>query len=193
LAGAGLYFDGNGRLSVKLDPDGPQKFDHLGRIQTLVDDGLTIKPGSPRKIRAVKDDKSVFINKRNELEARPPSSYVVNDSRSVRGESLNDAMDALADDIRTALASASGGSVSVTVDFGASFSHYATAVVTGQSWVGALSEIAASPFVSTNPMETSLFQFSPVVSDIVAGDGFTLSVYTPVKAKGTYTFHCVGS
>ena len=34
--------------------------------------------------------------------------------------------------------------------------------------------------------------FQTVVSDFVNGVGFPLSVYTPVEAKGTYTFTCVG-
>lgn len=40
--------------------------------------------------------------------------------------------------------------------------------------------------------ETALMSFQTVVSDFVNGVGFTLSVYTPVEAKGTYTFTCVG-
>ncbi len=83
------------------------------------------------------------------------------------------------------------GSVTATVDFGASFTHYATVAVTGQAWVTALSKIVAMPS-GGNPMENAILQFSPTVSDLVVGDGFTLSVYTPAKAKGTYTFSCLG-
>lgn len=88
-------------------------------------------------------------------------------------------------------ASGSGNAVYATVDFGASFTHYATVAVTGQTWVTALSKIVAMP-TGGNPMENAILQFAPTVTDLVVGDGFTLSVYTPVKAKGTYTFNCIG-
>lgn len=91
----------------------------------------------------------------------------------------------------------SGGgvnTVTVTVDFGASFTHYAEVVVSGQSWVTAASEIAATPLCTgSDYMEYPLFQFSPVVHSLVAGVGFTLGVYTPIEAKGSYTFSCVGA
>lgn len=90
-------------------------------------------------------------------------------------------------------ASATGApnAVQVVVDFGSSFTHFSQTVVTGEAWVTVSSVITAS-LTNTNPVEASLFQFSLVVSDLVAGDGFTLSVYTPVEAKGTYTFNCIG-
>lgn len=93
----------------------------------------------------------------------------------------------------TASSSGSGNSVTVTVDFGASFTHFAQTVVTGQSWVAVDSEISATPLAAAGAIEeTALMAFSTVISDRVAGDGFTLSVYTPTEAKGTYTFSCIG-
>lgn len=90
-------------------------------------------------------------------------------------------------------AGGSGNAVDVTVDFGASFSHYATATVTGQTWVTGTSKIVATVKAAANKaMETAIFQFAATVSDLVVGTGFTLSVFTPVRAKGTYTFSCVG-
>lgn len=86
-----------------------------------------------------------------------------------------------------------GNSVTVTVDFGASFSHFAQTVVTGQAWVASGSEIVATPLAATGEdVETALFQFSASVGTLVVGTGFTLSVYSPIEAKGTYTFSCLG-
>jgi hypothetical protein len=96
-------------------------------------------------------------------------------------------------DSLTINASGGGSSVSVVVDFGASFTHFAQTVVTGQTWVAAGSDITVTPLAAAGAAEeTALMAFSTAVSDIVAGTGFTLSVYTPVEAKGTYTFSCIG-
>ena len=85
------------------------------------------------------------------------------------------------------------GTVAVSVDFGSAFTHFAQTVVTGETWVATSSSILATPLAAAGQVEeTALMSFQPVVSDLVAGTGFTLSVYTPVEAKGTYTFTCVG-
>jgi hypothetical protein len=101
-----------------------------------------------------------------------------------------------ATDYDTEWATPSGGggnSTTVTVDFGASFTHYAEAVVTGQSWVASGSEITATPLSTTGDhMEVALLSFQPVVHTLVASTGFTLGVYTPIEAKGSYTFSCIG-
>jgi hypothetical protein len=90
-------------------------------------------------------------------------------------------------------AAGGGNAVEVTVDFGASFTHFAETVVTGQAWVTGTSVIVATPRAAAGEVEeTVLFQFSPTVSARSAGVGFTLSVYAPIEAKGTYTFACVG-
>lgn len=87
----------------------------------------------------------------------------------------------------------SGNGVDVSVDFGASFGHYAEAVVTGQTWVTGTSKIVAMPKASDGSgVEASVLSFQPTVGNLVNGDGFTLRVYTPIEAKGTYTFTCVG-
>lgn len=86
----------------------------------------------------------------------------------------------------------SGNSVLATVDFGASFTHYASASVAA-TWVTAGSEIVVTPLAASGQeVETALLSFNPVVSDLTAGVGFTLHVYTPIEAKGTYQFSCVG-
>lgn len=92
-----------------------------------------------------------------------------------------------------AVAAGGGNSVTVTVDFGASFSQYAETVVTGQTWVTAGSEITATPLASHGQeMEVAVLSFQPVVTNIVAGTGFTLAVFAPYKARDTYTFSCIG-
>lgn len=85
----------------------------------------------------------------------------------------------------------SAASVDVTVDFGATFACVARVTVVGQAWVTALSKIVAT-CKSATPEEAALHGFSAVVSALVAGVGFTLTVIAAAWAKGTYTFACVG-
>ncbi len=87
-----------------------------------------------------------------------------------------------------------GNSCEALVQFGASFGHLASAVVTGQTWVTANSRIAVTVAAQApaDAVETALMQFSTSISDIVPGVGFTLNVYTPIEAKGDYFFNCVG-
>lgn len=98
----------------------------------------------------------------------------------------------------TAAANGAGGGggngVTATVNFGASFTDKATVVVTGQTWVTAGSEIVAQPKVPTgvDPDEMRLLAFDWYISDLVVGDGFTLTVYSEPEARGTYDFFCIG-
>lgn len=91
----------------------------------------------------------------------------------------------------------SGGSASgttVSVDFGASFTHTARTVVTGESWVSSSGSFSVCPLTSSaDAYEIVLLGFSWVVSDVVDGDGFTLTVYSEAEAKGAYTFSVVGT
>ena len=93
-------------------------------------------------------------------------------------------------------AEASGGvnSVAVLVDFGALFTDKAQTVVSGQSWVDAASEIVCQVLTpaSTDPDEMRLLDMRVVISDIVAGDGFTVTVYSETEARGVYTVACIG-
>ena len=88
----------------------------------------------------------------------------------------------------------SGNSATVACDFGASFTDKAQTVVTGQSWVAATSEIVVSLRTPTgvDPDEIRLLDIKPVISDLVAGVGFTLTAYSTPEAKGSYDFMCVG-
>lgn len=88
----------------------------------------------------------------------------------------------------------SGNSVTATVDFGASFSDKAQLVVTGQTWVTVNSEIVAHVKTpsGTDPDEMYLINPEVVISDLVAGTGFTVTVYTEAEAKGTYDVMCIG-
>jgi hypothetical protein len=87
-----------------------------------------------------------------------------------------------------------GNSVTVACDFGASFTDKAQTVVTGQAWVTANSEIVAQALTpsGTDPDEMRLLEFEPVISDLVAGDGFTVTLYSEPEAKGTYSVMCMG-
>ena len=87
-----------------------------------------------------------------------------------------------------------GNSVTTTVNFGASFTDKAQSVVTGQAWVTVNSEIVAhikTPS-GTDPDEMYLINPEVVISDLIAGTGFTVTVYTEAEAKGTYDVMCIG-
>jgi hypothetical protein len=88
----------------------------------------------------------------------------------------------------------SSNSVSVSCDFGVSFTDKAQTVVTGQTWVAADSEIVAHVKTgsSVDPDEMYLLNLRTVISDLVAGDGFTLTLYSEPEAKGTYSVMCIG-
>lgn len=81
----------------------------------------------------------------------------------------------------------------VTVAFGSSFTDKAQAVVTGLTWLTANTRII--PQVKTpsgsDPDELYLLDFKPQVSDLVAGTGFTLTVYSEAEAKGNYDVMCI--
>jgi hypothetical protein len=95
------------------------------------------------------------------------------------------------------IVAASGGSTvqafSVDVNFGSLFTNYKQHVVTGLTWITPTTKIVITPYTaSNNADEIAVVDFSFVVSDIVPGTGFTLTIYTEVEVKGTYTFNCLG-
>jgi hypothetical protein len=85
----------------------------------------------------------------------------------------------------------SANSVNVSVDFGANFTDKAQSVVTGQAWVTASSKITTQ-VLSTNVDESYLIDMKVVISDIVAGVGFTVTVWSQPQARGIYTVMCLG-
>lgn len=89
---------------------------------------------------------------------------------------------------------AASNSVTVACDFGASFTDKAQTVVTGQAWVAANSEIVASVRTpgSVDPDEMYLLDIKPVISDLVAGVGFTVTLYSQPEATGSYDVMCIG-
>ena len=87
-----------------------------------------------------------------------------------------------------------GNSVTTIVSFGASFTDSASTVVTGQSWVTTGSEITAQVVCDSgvDPLEIALLDFKIVISDLVAGVGFTVTLYSMPHAKGDYSVMCIG-
>ena len=88
----------------------------------------------------------------------------------------------------------SGNSVTVGCDFGESYADKAQTVVTGEAWVTADSEIVAmvrTP-ASVDPDEMYLLDIKPVISDLVAGVGFTVTLYSQPEATGEYDVMCIG-
>jgi hypothetical protein len=85
----------------------------------------------------------------------------------------------------------SSSSVNVVVDFGVNFTDKAQTVVTGQTWVTATSKITAQ-VLSTNVDESYLIDMKVVISDIVAGVGFTVTLWSQPQARGSYTVMCLG-
>lgn len=81
----------------------------------------------------------------------------------------------------------------VTVDFGAQATNLAQVTVIGQAWVTAGSVILVTPVVPAGKeVEIATLSFSPVVHSLVAGVGFSLTVFAPYGARGSYTFSCIG-
>lgn len=87
-----------------------------------------------------------------------------------------------------------GNSVTVPVNFGASFTDRADTVVTGQSWVATTSEIVVQILTpaGVDPDEMRLLAMRAEISALVAGTGFTVSVFSEPEAKGSYDVMCVG-
>lgn len=87
-----------------------------------------------------------------------------------------------------------GNSVTATVDFTAAFLDKASVVVTGQTWVTATSEIVGQVRTpsGTDVDEMYLLNFRVVISDLVVGVGFTVTVYSEAEATGTYDVMCIG-
>lgn len=87
-----------------------------------------------------------------------------------------------------------GNSVTATLAFGGSFTDKAQTAVTGQTWVTANSEIIPQVLTPSgvDPDEMRLLDFKAVISDLIAGTGFTVTLYSEPEAKGNYSVMCVG-
>lgn len=89
-----------------------------------------------------------------------------------------------------------GNFAEVSLSLGTSGGLVYSVAVTGQAWVTATSQIICSPFGTTTdgqtPETVGAADFSVSVSDRVAATGFTLWVYSPHGATGTFRFHCTG-
>jgi len=100
----------------------------------------------------------------------------------------------------TATVAVSGGGgggangVTATVNFDAGFTDKAQVVVSGQAWVAANSKIVPQVLTpaGTDPDEMRLLELEVEISDIVAGNGFTVTVYSEPEARGAYDVMCVG-
>lgn len=93
--------------------------------------------------------------------------------------------------------SGSANVVSVSIDLGTSKGLVFSVTVTGQTWVTGTSVIACGTFATTADGQTvetvSASGVQSIASDLVAGTGFNLNVYSPHGATGTYRFHCTGA
>ena len=91
-------------------------------------------------------------------------------------------------------ATGGGNSVTATVSFGATFTDSASTVVTGQSWVASGSEITAHVLcgAGVDPLEIAILDFKIMISDLVAGVGFTVTLYSMPQARGDYSVMCIG-
>ena len=90
--------------------------------------------------------------------------------------------------------SSGGNAVAAVCDFGGTFGDKAQAVVIGQAWVTPTSKIVAQVLTpaGVDPDEMRLLDLRPVVSDLVAGVGFTLTLYSEPEAAGSYSVMCMG-
>lgn len=89
-----------------------------------------------------------------------------------------------------------GNSVEVSLSLSGGSGIFST-TVTGQTWVASGSEIVCTPFGTTadglTPEAVSIANLNVSVSDKVAGDGFTVNVYSPNGLEGTVRAHCLGT
>lgn len=125
-------------------------------------------------------------------EARGDARYVT-DAEAAATYLTETQADALYLSIGTPIGGANG--VTVSLNFGSSFTDKAQTIVTGQTWVTAGSEISAQVLTpsGSDPDEMRLLDLRPVVSDIVAGVGFTVTLYSDAEARGVYSVLCLGT
>jgi hypothetical protein len=86
-------------------------------------------------------------------------------------------------------------SVTVTVNFGAGWTDKAQTVVTGLGWVTLATELVGQVITPSgvDPDEMFLLGMRVEISDIVAGTGFTVTVYSEAEATGSYSVSIIGN
>ena len=96
--------------------------------------------------------------------------------------------------VPTTPSSGGANTVRVTVSFGASFTDRAQTVVTGEAWVTATSCLSGTVVApaGVDPDELRLLDFKVVISDLVVGVGFTVTVYSEPEAEGDYEVMVIG-
>lgn len=92
-----------------------------------------------------------------------------------------------------AAAAGSANSVLADINFGGTFTDKASDLIPA-AWVTAGTNIAATVLcpAGTDPDELYLLKIQPVISDLVAGVGFTLTLYCEAHARSHYYVMCVG-
>jgi hypothetical protein len=100
----------------------------------------------------------------------------------------------MAGTVLSASGGGAGNGVIVACNFGASYTDKAQTVVTGQAWVTGTSKIVAQVSTPTgvDPDEIRLLDLVPVISNIVVGTGFTVTLFSEPEALGSYDVMCVG-
>lgn len=90
-----------------------------------------------------------------------------------------------------------GNFTEVSVNLGTDGNLVYTTTKTGEAWVTGTSKIVCTPNGTTSDGQTveTYFgaDFSWIISNLVAGTGFDLTVYNPNGATGTFRFSCTGA
>ena len=82
----------------------------------------------------------------------------------------------------------------VSVNFGNTWSQKAQTVVTGQSWVSTALPMTASilPPAGVDPDEMFMLDMKAIISNVVNGVGFTLTLFSEPEAINSYSVMVVG-
>ena len=148
-------------------------------------------------------DSTVALGNNARVAVRKNTGAVVGTRRRLNliegaGVTLTVADDPGSEEVDVTIAATPGGSVNalqVEVFFGPLFTDKAQEVVTGEAWVTATSAITATVLTGpagTDPDEMYLLDIKPVISDLVVGDGFTITLYSQPEARGSYVVNCIG-
>lgn len=160
-----------------------------------------ITTGTTRTLTAPDENGTIVVNAFKTIAVAGQSDVVAESATDtltlVAGANVTLTTNAASDTITIAASGGGGGSgnaVAAVMNFGGTFTDKAQTVVTGQAWVAAGSKIVADVLTpaGVDPDEMYLLNFRPVISDIVAGTGFTVTLYSEAHATGNYTVNCIG-